>query len=198
MQLLSIFTGTALLVAGKFIVPCHSMTTSNPNYLQVLKRAISRFTRLLWVTSKSNTPNQKVCDLPLDILLSFIAMNLADTLQDHGGARQTIAGSKNGCSFSGNLRDGCTVQVSKNQGCGSLTFTRIGNNWAFYVFIERGKVRNDGDWYIRCLLQVMQHLGISGGFVLSPATPRRSVKCNQSLTCASRKHTTCYKYNLCA
>lgn len=80
MQFASIFTATALLIASKFMVICHSMTTSNQNYLQVLRRVSSQFIRLLWVTSKSNTLSQKVYDFPADIRLSFIAMNLANTL----------------------------------------------------------------------------------------------------------------------
>ncbi|KAJ0121902.1 hypothetical protein J7T55_002412 [Diaporthe amygdali] len=47
---------------------------------------------------------------------------------DHGGAKQTISGSKGACSFSGDLADGCIVTVEKNNGCGTLTFTRIGSN----------------------------------------------------------------------
>ncbi|KAI7784960.1 hypothetical protein LA080_008359 [Diaporthe eres] len=47
---------------------------------------------------------------------------------DHGGAAQTISGSKGACSFSGNLADGCIITVTKNNGCGTLSFTRIGTN----------------------------------------------------------------------
>ncbi|KFY50276.1 hypothetical protein V495_00320 [Pseudogymnoascus sp. VKM F-4514 (FW-929)] len=47
--------------------------------------------------------------------------------KDHGGAPQTITGGKGSCSFSGHLYDGCTVAVTSNNNCGSLSFTRIGN-----------------------------------------------------------------------
>ncbi|GAM38088.1 hypothetical protein TCE0_033r08549 [Talaromyces pinophilus] len=47
---------------------------------------------------------------------------------DHGGAPQTMTGGKGSCSFTANVADGCVVTVIKESGCGSLTFTRVGNN----------------------------------------------------------------------
>ncbi|PVH83028.1 hypothetical protein DL98DRAFT_585752 [Cadophora sp. DSE1049] len=48
--------------------------------------------------------------------------------KDHGGAPQTISGSSGSFPFSGQLFDGCTVSVTTNKGCGTLTFTRIGTD----------------------------------------------------------------------
>lgn len=39
-----------------------------------------------------------------------------------------MIGGKGACSFTANVADGCIVTVIKEPGCGSLTFTRVGEN----------------------------------------------------------------------
>lgn len=47
---------------------------------------------------------------------------------DHGGAPQTMTARKESRSFTANVANGGVVTVIKESGCGSLMFTRVGNN----------------------------------------------------------------------
>jgi hypothetical protein len=79
-------------------------------------------------SAQHSEPSGKYLPPDTEIPEQSLLRQLAEYRIDHGGAPQTMTGGKGSCSFTANVADGCVVTVIKESGCGSFTFTRVGNN----------------------------------------------------------------------